>query len=141
MKLDQNYLSDEELEALIADIEENDFVSAPPELLNQILHTIEVSELGIKPLTYFEMQKKKTIEFRKYCIQVITSVAAAIVIVFLLPTSMKMQKSELLSIPSKDMILEKQTVKTKSDVLENSSREALKLEDFFKDIELFQIFE
>ena len=85
MKLDQNYLSDEELEAFITDIEENDLVLAPPELLNQILHTIELSESCIKPITSFEMQRKKTIEFRKYCLQVITSVAAAIVLVFLLP--------------------------------------------------------
>lgn len=141
MKLDQNYLSDEELEAFITDIEEHDLVSAPPELLSQILHTIELSESYIKPLTSFELQRKKTIEFRKYCLQVITSVAAAIVLVFLFPMSIQMQKSELPSIPSKDMILAKQTVKTKSDVVEDSSREKLKLEDFFKDMELFQMFE
>lgn len=141
MKLDQNYLSDEELEAFITDIEENDLVLAPPELLNQILHTIELSESCIKPITSFEMQRKKTIEFRKYCLQVITSVAAAIVLVFLLPMSIQMQKSELPSIPSKDMILAKQTVKTKSDVVEDSSREKVKLEDFFKDMEWFQMFE
>lgn len=141
MKLDQNYLSDEELEAFITDIEENDLVSAPPELLNQILHTIELSESCKKPLTSFEIQRKKTIEFRKYCLQVITSVVAAIVLVFLLPMSIQMQKSELPSIPSKDMILAKQTVKTKSDVLENSSREKLKSKDFFKDMDWFQMFE
>ena len=141
MKLDQNYLSDEELEAFITDIEEHDLISAPPELLSQILHTIELSESCIKPLTSFELQRKKTIEFRKYCLQVITSVAAAIVLVFLFPMSIQMQKSELPSIPSKDMILAKQTVKTKSDVVEDSSREKLKLEDFFKDMELFQMFE
>ena len=141
MKLDQNYLSDEELEVFITDIEENDLVSAPPELLNQILHTIELSESCIKPITSFEMQRKKTIEFRKYCLQVITSVAAAIVLVFLFPMSIQMQKSELPSIPSKDMILAKQTVKTKSDVVEDSSREKVKLEDFFKDMEWFQMFE
>ena len=141
MKLDQNYLSDEELEAFITDIEEHDLVSAPPELLSQILHTIELSESYIKPLTSFELQRKKTIEFRKYCLQVITSVAAAIVLVFLFPMSIQMQKLELPSIPSKDTILAKQTVKTKSDVLEDSSREKMKLEDFFKDMELFQMFE
>ena len=141
MKLDQNYLSDEELEAFITDIEEHDLVSAPPELLSQILHTIELSESYIKPLTSFELQRKKTIEFRKYCLQVITSVAAAIVLVFLFPMSIQMQKLELPSIPSKDTILAKQTVKTKSDVLEDSSREKMKLEDFFKNMEWFQMFQ
>ena len=137
MKLDQNYLSEEELETLIADIEEHDLVQAPPDLLNQILYTIEESEPYIIPY----VQRKKTIEFRKYCLQVITSVAAAIVLVFLLPTSIQIQKSELPSIPSKDMILAKQTVKAKSDVLDNNSREKTKIEDLFKNIEWFDVFE
>ena len=156
MKLDQNYLSEEELEALIADIEKHDLVQAPPDLLNQILYTIEKSEPHIVSLENSSktcnttslldnnlcyIQKKKTVEFRRYCFQVITSVAAAIVLVFLLPTSMQMQKSELLSIPSKDIILAKQMVKTKSDVVENYNKEKTKTEHIFKSIEWFNIFE
>ncbi len=142
MKLDQNYLSDEELEALITDIEEYDLVQAPPNLLNQILYTIEESNnTSLLEKDSLYIQRKKTIEFRKYCLQVITSVAAAIVLVFLLPTSMQMQKSELPSIPSKDMILAKQMVKTKSDVVENNSKDAHIFQDFFNDIEWLQMFE
>ncbi len=146
MKLDQNYLSEEELEALVADIEEHDLVQAPPDLLNQILYTIEESisfenNTSLLEKDLFYIQRNKTREFRKYCIQVITSIAAAIVLVFLLPTSMQMQKSELPSIPSKDIILAKQTVKTKSDVLENNSRDAHIFQDFFNDIEWLQMFE
>ena len=129
MKLDQNYPSEEELEALIANIEEHDLVQAPPDLLNQILYTIEESipfENNTSLLEKDSLQRKKTIEFRKYCFQVITSIAAAIVLIFLLPTSMQMQKSELPSIPSKDMILAKQTVKAKSDVVENHNKEKIK---------------
>ena len=142
MKLDQNYLSEEELEALITDIEEYDLVQAPPNLLNQILYTIEESNnTSLLEKDSLYIQRKKTIEFRKYCLQVITSVAAAIVLVFLLPTSMQMQKSELPSIPSKDMILAKQMVKTKSDVVENNSKDAHIFQDFFNDIEWLQMFE
>ncbi len=146
MKLDQNYLSEEELEALVANIEEHDLVQAPPDLLNQILYTIEKSipfenNASLLEKDSFYIQRKKTIEFRKYCFQVITSIAAAIVLIFLLPTSMQMQKSELPLIPSKDMILAKQTVKTKSDVLENNNREKHKMEDIFKNMKWFDVFE
>ncbi len=138
MKLEPNYLSDEELENLIVDIEENDLVSAPPELLNQVLSVIEDSKQYIQNTIPFDVQRKKTIEFRKYCFQVITSVAAVIVFIFLFPTSTQMQKSELPSIPSKGIILEKQMTKSKEDVLGNKE---IKLEEFFKDMEWFHIFE
>lgn len=144
MKLDQNYLSEEELDLLISDIEEHDLVQAPPDLLNQILYTIEESipfENNTSLLEKDSLQRKKTIEFRKYCLQVITSVAAAIVLVFLLPTSMQMQKSELPSIPSKDIILAKQTVKAKSDVVENHNKEKTKTDHIFKDIKWIDVFE
>ena len=146
MKLDQNYPSEEELEALIANIEEHDLVQAPPNLLNQILYTIDDSipfenNTSLLEKDLFYIQRRKTIEFRKYCLQVITSVAAAIVLVLLLPTSMQMQKYELPSIPSKDIILAKQMVKTKSDVVENHSREKTKTEHIFNDIEWFNVFE
>lgn len=140
MKIEPSYLSEEELENLILDIEENDLVSAPPELLNQVLNVIESSEQYIKNPIALEVQRKKTIEFRKYCFQVITSVAAAIVVVFLFPTSTQIQKSELPSIPSKDMILAKQIVKSKEDTLSNNTKD-ITLEEFFEDIEWFHIFE
>ena len=136
MKLEKNYLSDEALNALIADIEEHDLVSAPPELLNHVLDKIEASEPYIKAFSSFEVQKKKKVEFRTYCIQVITSVAAAILLIFLLPTSIP--KVEVPAIPSKNMILEDQIIKTKEDV---TNQEKLKWKDFFKDMEWLHMFE
>lgn len=139
MKIEPSYLSEEELENLIVDIEKNDLVSAPPELLNQVLSVIEEdSEQYIKDTIALEIQQKKTIEFRKYCFQVITSVAAAIAFVFLFPTSTQIQKSELPSIPSKDMILARQVIKSKEDILGNKE---IKLEEFFNDMEWLHIFE
>lgn len=140
MKLEKDYLSEEELEALIADIEENDLVLAPKDLLTNILRTIDeeaqnmdlerCAEKENDPASVsFKVQNNRVIEFRKYCIQVITSVAATIALVFLLPTSMQVQKAE---IPSKDMIIAEQTVKTKADVLEH--KKLAKLEDFLNDI-------
>ena len=71
MKFREEYLSDLELEQLIRDVEQNELVGAPPDLAEQILHRVKMPD------------KKR--EFRRYCIRVMTSVAAAIAVVFLLP--------------------------------------------------------
>ncbi len=71
MTFREEYLSDLELEQLIRDVEQNELVGAPPDLAEQILHRVR-------------MPNKKR-EFRRYCIRVMTSVAAAIAVVFLLP--------------------------------------------------------
>ena len=47
MKVEQIYLSDEELESLVANIETHDLVQAPPDLLNQILHKIDESNSSL----------------------------------------------------------------------------------------------
>ena len=68
-----NYISDDELEQLIAQVEQEELVSAPPDLTESILETVKMADAA----------RKK--EFRAYCIRVITSVAAAVALVFLLP--------------------------------------------------------
>lgn len=76
MKLESTYLSDEELERLIADVEQNELVAAPPDLMEGILSGIETTTI---------------LEFRRYCFRVLTSVAAAVAILFLLPGLGKVQ--------------------------------------------------
>ena len=68
-----NYISDEELEQLIACVEQEELVAAPPDLAENVLATVVKGEVA----------RKK--EFYSYCFRVITSVAAAIALVFLLP--------------------------------------------------------
>ena len=63
------YLTDEELEQLIADVEANEMITAPPGMMEEILAGI---------------QHKKKI-FQLYCFRVITSAAAAILLLFPLP--------------------------------------------------------
>ena len=70
MKEYKEYLSDEELNCLIAEVEQSDLIPAPPDLAERILDAAG---------------KNKVREFRRYCIRVWTSVAAAIVLTFLLP--------------------------------------------------------
>lgn len=73
-----NYISDEELKQLICQVEQKELVAAPPDLMENILAAVEGNE-KMKPLA---IRKK---EFYAYCFRVITSVAAAVALVFLLP--------------------------------------------------------
>lgn len=72
------YLSDRELEQLILEIELNDMVPAPSELVENIVA---------------ELPQKKWQEYRRYCFRVWTSVAAAVLMVFLLAEIPKRQQN------------------------------------------------
>jgi len=74
MSVENKYLTDEELTALILEVEEKEFVSAPPEFVSDVMAKITKAE-----------EKRKTVEFRRYCIRVLGSVAAAIALLFWMP--------------------------------------------------------
>ncbi len=95
MKLGKEYLTDEELEQLILDVEQKDLVAAPPDLVDDIMAGIDAAsgmhsgngegaEYGRRPEQRGGSEHKVK-EFRDYCFRVLTSVAAAVAIVFLLP--------------------------------------------------------
>ncbi len=104
MKLEKNYLSDKELEQFILNIEENELVKAPPDLLDKIITQIDIISESDNNQNQIEKKKKlennstqnKVKEFREYCFRVVTSVAAAIVLVFLLPQFFTMEQTILL---------------------------------------------
>lgn len=83
-----NYISDEELERLMAQVEQEELVAAPPDLMESILEAAEFSgareELSTAKVIPLSAAERKR-EFRAYCFRVITSVAAAIALAFLLP--------------------------------------------------------
>lgn len=99
MKLENTYLSDEELEQLIADVEQNELVAAPPDLVENILAEIEALSRSGEQVPVFdgdeqaskaesnaqEVNRNKVREFRRYCFRVATSAIAAVAIVFTLP--------------------------------------------------------
>lgn len=92
MKLENEYLSDEELEQLILDVEQYELVAAPPEILERVLDSIEaVQENSNHKVEQNRTSDNKVREFRRYCFRVLTSVAAAITIVFLLPELLNTQ--------------------------------------------------
>lgn len=101
------YLSDMDLEALIMQIEQQELVVAPPDLKDRILREVQAetksqTEAETKVLEescalegeqskektkifYSQSRKSKATEFRRYCFRVWTSVAAAILLIFMLP--------------------------------------------------------
>ena len=70
-----NYLSDEELEKLIMNIEENDLVTAPPDIAPEV----------ISKLSKEKSRQDKVIEFHHYCIEVIGALVASFVVLFSIP--------------------------------------------------------
>ena len=68
-----NYLSDNELERLIADIEENDIVKAPPHFKQEIID-----------------KRKQIIEYKRFRNRVIASVAAIIILSVVTPSIKQM---------------------------------------------------
>lgn len=127
MNMENGYLTDEELEALILEVEENELVSAPPDFMDVISEKIEglqeIGDLSCKDIV--EMQKKKElsrkrkqIEFHRYCIRVIASVAAAIAIVFALPNV------ELMKVPQENVLIRKELIGksiSREEALDNSN--------------------
>ena len=70
MKKDVEYLTDTELDDLIRMVEQKELLPAPPNLKEQILGT-----LG----------EENIIAFKRYRFRVLTTVAAAVLVIFLLP--------------------------------------------------------
>ena len=88
-----SYLSDEELNAMICEIESGDLVMAPPDIKENVLRKVA--------------SKKK--EYVTYCFRVALSVAAAIAIMFLLPKNIDYTAHDE-KIPTKQEILEKEAL-------------------------------
>ena len=94
-----SYLSDEELNAMICEIESGDLVMAPPDIKENVLRKVA--------------NKKK--EFVTYCFRVVLSAAAAIVLMFLLPTNIGFAAHDE-KIPTKQEVLAQETLNNRGFV-------------------------
>lgn len=124
---EKKYLSEEELEKLILDVEEETLINAPPDFLGNILISIDGT-------------KKKKTEFRKYCFKAISSMAAAIAFLILIPGISGMKERE---IPSKEAIIS-ESVQTREEVTGNSGKRIVgKMNEshIFGDMRKFNIFQ
>lgn len=136
MNIEDRYLSDEELELLILEVEENELVSAPPGFMEEILLKMEdlqtqqkenqdisdeqITMMLVKSGQSTKSQKmedvvgaqdnsvsiseSKIVEFRRYCLRVITSAAAAIAILFALPST---EPVEIQQVPTRQELVGK----------------------------------
>lgn len=87
MTLHNEYLTDEELEQLILDVEAGELVAAPPELtqnvVNVLFEKIKDDQASTRIKKSQEYKKRK--EFAAYCIRVGMSVAAAVAFIMIIP--------------------------------------------------------
>lgn len=137
----EEYLTDEELAALIADVESGDVQAAPSDLLDSILERVEKENVGT---TATELLKKES-EFHpgiakpprrntilQYRIRVVGAMAAALLMIFLVPELMTSQawqhptvnlpekktENTVETLPKRETIV---TVKTREEVLEKKT--------------------
>ncbi len=122
------YLSDDELDKLITDIEEKELVQAPAGIERNVLSFIEYKK------------RRKTIEFGKYCVRVGFAVAAAIALVCMVPfipdTQTRIPSREDTvserNVVSREEVLEKRFIQSKEEVLrERASSGYLEETEFF----------
>ena len=80
--MSHEYLSDEELQKLISDVELNDIVQAPVHLQKKVLDAVSAAD---KAGNVAKTKKQKIIEYRLYSLKVALAVAAAIAVMFIVP--------------------------------------------------------
>ena len=108
------YLSDDDLNKLIMDIEGKELVQAPAGIERNVLSFIEFKK------------RRKTVEFSTYCLRVACAVAAAIAIVCIVPFIPETKAS----IPPREEAVIERNVITREEVL--SSRPAPTREEVLK---------
>lgn len=90
MTRNTEYLTEKELERMVCDLEQNDLVPAPSDMMIEILETLEQGILKEKELE----KREKIIAYKRYRFQVLTTVAAAVLAVLLLPKLSDLQQQE-----------------------------------------------
>ena len=80
--MSHEYLSDEELQKLIMDVELNDMTKAPANLQKKVLDAVSAAD---RAGNVAKTKKQKIIEYRLYSLKVALAVAAAIAVMFIVP--------------------------------------------------------
>lgn len=135
---EQEYLTDEELDALICEVEMTEMTMAPPDLLDDILQRIDATD-DIEHEDWNESETKETVsepakpprmnriekrrkEYRRFCIQVASSAAAAILLIFMLPLLTGGQDT---AVPAKDKVLAEAGIKPREEALKRSDNQLM----------------
>ncbi len=115
------YLSDEELQKLMADVEAKAPVKAPDDLEEKVIAGI------------VSIERKKTISFARYCLRVGFAVAAAVALICVVPFTSQHQITDSLpdiallekEIPTKEQVLKGREVRSKEEVLREVNQPTL----------------
>ena len=115
------YLSDDELQAIMAEAELETTVRAPEDLEEKVIARIESTE------------RKKTIDFAGYCARVAFGVAAAIVLLCLVPSIPEGKVTDMIvvaapyekDIPTREEVLGNRSIKTREEVLKEANGPSL----------------
>lgn len=126
MKENMGYLTDTELESMVRELERNDLVPAPPDLQNQILETLDMEERRCR---------EKVIAFKRYRFRVMTTVAAAVLVVLLLPRLENLQQRERDFM--KPMQKQEYVIQSRYETKEEALRDKRVLETLFGNVNIF----
>ena len=118
MKKHMDYLKDTDIERLIREIEQNELVSAPPDLQDQIMKVLNQDMHALEE----RKARDKVTEYKRYRFRVMTTVAAAVMVVFLLSKleSLQQQEAEEARPLTKHEIVMKSRYETKEDALNDN---------------------
>ena len=155
MSKDYEYLSDQELESLIESVEAEGLVNAPEDFMEVVLGNIEdfdkyqkkvsnspdtttMNDRKLVAVTGNRPDNKTIFDYSVYCFKVFGSIAAAILIMVMVPfirgTEKVPDRAEVvsqISVPSKEDVVSQRPVKSKEEVLNNQTEDT----DLFTDLE------
>ena len=129
--MSNDYLSDEELLKLIADVEQSSMISAPGYLKSDILSKVE----AIEKSSVTAKKKTKTIDFVTYRLKIAVAMAAAIGIFCVLPYKMPSQTDRII----KDREPKSTVVNSKYDRKESKEERKENYMQFLDEITNFNI--
>lgn len=126
MRENMAYLTDTELENMVRELERDDLVPAPPDLQNQILEILDMEERRCR---------EKVIAFKRYRFRVMTTVAAAVLVVLLLPRLENLRQRERDFM--KPMQKQEYVIQSRYETKEEALRDNRMLETLFGNVNIF----
>ena len=126
MRENMAYLTDTELENMVRELERDDLVPAPPDLQNQILEILDMEERRCR---------EKVIVFKRNRFRVMTTVAAAVLVVLLLPRLENLRQRERDFM--KPMQKQEYVIQSRYETKEEALRDDRMLETLFGNVNIF----
>lgn len=132
------YLTENDLKSLVLELEQGELVAAPPNMLDEILDTLE------QEMSEQQMRKRqeKIVAYKRYRFQVLTTVVAAVLAVIFLPKLANLQQQKEDFVEHKYEFEVQSRYETKEDALNDRGllEKVLGGENIFTDNSRFKLF-